>query len=368
MFGSFSLSVSAATDTTDQVVTNYHIYSTSRGYYLYGNNSAYINEIHDFIFFPFDGTPTSQTKYISAPATSNKFAIEHQHTFAKDDKTYILEKDKSYSIKIQNMSDKVNIVEPSGASNVITVPNTAYVVFYYDDGTTEAVAPIAAERGDLGYTIKFDFAPRNDVVTFMIIVNYLFTDNDTYDSTQSYKLYSALGEVTQDDSSYIFSYEIKDPNTGLLEGVLQWIKGMFEKLGNILTAITELPGKIWEFIENGLKSLFVPSEEDMVAYKDKWEQLLSDRLGVVWQVIEVTFGAWDSINASDTQNSITFPSTSIPLANDIQFSFGGYEVQVVPSGFESIAEICKMVCGALGTLLFINGMRKRYDEVMGVEK
>lgn len=50
----------------------------------------------------------------------------------------------------------------------------------------------------------------------------------------------------------------------------------------------------------------------------------------------------------------------------ILFTFGGYDVQIVPTGFDFIVNILKTVIGIVCTILCVNALRKKYDEVMGV--
>lgn len=106
----------------------------------------------------------------------------------------------------------------------------------------------------------------------------------------------------------------------------------------------------------------------MVGYKTKWETLLAEKLGAVYQVTEIIFGAWDDVQNADETNTITFPTVSIPLPDNNNFSFGGYDVKIVPDGFEAFVEVVKGAIGIACTFLFINGVRKRYDEVMGVRE
>lgn len=184
-----------------------------------------------------------------------------------------------------------------------------------------------------------------------------------------------LGEAGGDDTGTV-GVDIIDQTTGLLATLLDWVKSIrqgvteiFDTLssgfGAVVNGITSLPRLIWEKIETGLKNLFVPDEEYISDYMVDMDALLDEKFGAVYQVIDVTLESWDRISANDEQNTIDFPETTIALPDDNEFTFGGYEVPIVPEGFEWLATALKGFVGVVCTAMFVNGLRKRYDEVMG---
>lgn len=112
-------------------------------------------------------------------------------------------------------------------------------------------------------------------------------------------------------------------NTGLLQGIIEWLSNILNSIKAIGTAIAELPGKIVSALIDGLKSLFVPDEEDFLELKTKYEGLLSERLGFVWQVGEwiVSFGEGIlSAFQSGSEYVFQFPGIVIDLP-DGNFTF-----------------------------------------------
>lgn len=168
-----------------------------------------------------------------------------------------------------------------------------------------------------------------------------------------------------------FTVDIQSKEAGLLSGILGWVKKTSEDVAigfaNMVKGITELPQKLWDLISEGLKNLFVPDSDYIAGYKDKWVELLSSRFGAIYQVGTIITDFVGRIQNSDKTNTINLPSVDLNSVG-IPFAFGGYDIQVVPSGFETIVEICKKIISIVCTFLFINGLRKRYDEVMGVEQ
>lgn len=227
-------------------------------------------------------------------------------------------------------------------------------------------------------TFNFDIVAPEDIVklSFMgrtyLKKNYGVTGAGEFDIEYlvDETTYPELHVTAESEESAILRDSNKEhkKQTGLLRDILSSIGDLggniSDGFSNMIKGITELPQKLWDLIGEGLKSLFVPSEDDMTAYKDKWDELLSSRFGALYQVGDIMVNSIANIRESDVTNTITFPEATINLAGT-EFSFGGYDVKVVPDGFETIVEICKKIISIACTFLFFNGLRKRYDEVMG---
>ena len=83
--------------------------------------------------------------------------------------------------------------------------------------------------------------------------------------------------------------------------------------------ITSLPGKIASAILDGIKSLFVPSEEDLTEIKDKYESMLSEKLGFVWQAFDLltTFvGDLQTSLESGEAYEFNFPGVKLPMQGE----------------------------------------------------
>lgn len=95
-----------------------------------------------------------------------------------------------------------------------------------------------------------------------------------------------------------------------------WIFRERRGFHNIAIAIVELPGKIVNAIIDGLKSLFVPSEEDLAAIQEQYKTLLSERLGFVWQAGELVIDFGSSVLSAlegATDYSFHFPGVHLSL-------------------------------------------------------
>lgn len=131
-------------------------------------------------------------------------------------------------------------------------------------------------------------------------------------------------------------------------------------LENIVNGILNLP----QLILDGIKGLFVPDAEAMAAYKEQWEALLSQRFGAIYESVQLIDDFVSSIELKSTQGYISFPEVSVDLVGTT-FTFGGWNVQVVPSGFEAVVEILKKIISIVATLAFLNSMRNKFENILG---
>lgn len=354
------LSVSLVSANADEVDHSaYHIYTTVS---IYGGSTLTTGMI-----YPKDSTRQNIAMSKAITGTSNlKIGVEHY--LANSDKTALYDKGAIVQGKLENIYFKGSVNYPNVATYTLQLKTASAYVLYADNTTKSVPCDISKDRNGY-YVVDFNFEAEKDVS--QIVFNMVTDTASSLIDGKSITVNIEVGEPTtaaEANDNIVFNNLYSDVQSA----EVGWLARIWQKLSNgfdsLIDGIVNLPAKIWGFIEDGLKSLFVPDEAFIASYKDKWEQLLSDKLGAVWQVVEVTFGSWEEINVSDEQNTIAIPKVSIPLPEDNEFSFGPYDVKIVPDGFEFLATAVKAITGILSTFLFINGVRKRYDEVMGVEQ
>lgn len=85
---------------------------------------------------------------------------------------------------------------------------------------------------------------------------------------------------------------VDEETKGLLGTIIGWLTQIKDGITGVAGAIAALPGQFMSVLIDGLKSLFIPSQDDFTQLKAQYEALLSERLGFVWQVGEwvVDFG------------------------------------------------------------------------------
>ena len=131
-------------------------------------------------------------------------------------------------------------------------------------------------------------------------------------------------------------------------------------LGAILYWIKQIPSNIGKSIQ----SLFVPDADTILEIKDKFILLLKNRFGFAYESIEVTDNIISAFTYTESKTIIEVPKVTVNLAGS-DFTFGGWQVRVIPEGFEEIANTCKLIINVVLTGVFVNGARKRMFEVIG---
>lgn len=271
----------------------------------------------------------------------------------------ILSADKKVKFKLSNCYYNIGIT--LGDTSKYIEPIGIDCLLYYSDGTKEYINPSEWGYDTHTVNITLDFTPSKDVTK----IEFILIGNNTLIGTSSkYTYFDNVGEY-QTDNSYVITLETQSEESGLLGGIIEWVKNIFNKIGEMAETLKNLPVTIWNLISEGIKSLFVPSDEYLEEYTAQMSHLLMSKFGAVYEVVDILSNSWDRIQSNDESNTIDFPEVTIPLPGDNEFTFGGQQVQIVPDGFDWLATSLKTLVGIICTLLCINGLKIRYDEIMG---
>lgn len=230
----------------------------------------------------------------------------------------------------------------------------------------------------------------NETTSSRVFLCYDYNDYvDVLDfvESRSYSTTSMVKTTTISDVTYQWNFSIKSINISTMDeeeiqgGILGWIKNIFNSISNLPKNIAssisgffdELGNKVTALgtaILDGIKGLFIPSEESLIAIKDDFEQLLADRFGAVYESTAVidnfanAFFNQAQVSAmSEGGGTISFPLVSVPLAGT-QFTFGGWDVDIVPDGFSGLVDACKIIIDIICTFVFVNALRKRLEEIL----
>lgn len=166
------------------------------------------------------------------------------------------------------------------------VPIKDYVAISFD-------LPIDVDIGKVGFRFSYPY-------------NSSFLDSSTtlYEEEWNY------GFFVYDESIWVSEEAVGAPE---YEGILGTIVGWLTEIKN---AITGLTGKLVDGLLDGLSGLFVPSEEDITQLKDKYDTLLRDRLGFIYQGFDATVTNVETIVTgmeSTEEYSFTVPEISFTL-------------------------------------------------------
>lgn len=325
------------------------------------DNAEYTNEYFlgsDIVIYPDNGTVEKVSTEFSFPQ-GYSYTLSEVWRISNKDGNLLFTGGRNVKFRLENGYYNIGYtLENNNTGAVISStyiqPKYNKVLVGYYDGTYEYFDWSSNNKVGRPTTLYLDFTPEKDVIS----IEFRFAGVvDCTDTTKYWKFWAHTGEQTSDDSFRII-VDTESVEAGLLSGIIGWIK-------NIYDTIVNLPSKIWEFISEGLKGLFVPSEEYLTKFKSDMDSMLSEKLGAIYQVVNILFEGWDRIQANDSSNTIDFPEVTIPLPNDTEFTFGGQSVQIVPEGFDFLATAIKTVTGICCTVLFVNGLKKRYDDIMG---
>lgn len=309
----------------------------------------------------------------SAITVSTTTNLHPYITIECSDGSLIAKKDKEVTFSINNIGMMIVLLYDD-MEHIYNMKkfDSANLVLYYTDGTIKTISAtdfITFDSSTNMYTFSGKFTPTKDVNKVKLMFEY-----NIYNRMGSGVVGTILENNIIDVVNVGATFSVQSEEAGLLTGLLNWVKDIFTVItdifafvSDIFDAIIELPQKIWEFIEEGLKNLFIPDAEYISDYKDSWDSLLSDRFGAVYQATGVIVDFWESISYSDTTNTIYMPKADLSSVG-IPFSFGGYDVKVIPDGFGTIVEVVKKIISISCVFMFVNALRKRYDEVMGVEQ
>ena len=181
-----------------------------------------------------------------------------------------------------------------------------------------------------------------------------------YQSIKDAEISKASWDISNIEISFV-------SDTGLISGILDAIMDL---PNSIKTALTSLFDKVVNAVKqlatdilNGIKDLFVPSSEDLTEYAEKWDTLMNDRFGALYECADIVHSLFDSLSGVSTTMSIAMPKVTVNLAG-VPWTFGGFAVGTIPSGFSVLVQTLKTGFDIISTLAFINAMKKRLDGVI----
>lgn len=354
-------------------------YEIRQDVYIYWRSASETIAYENFLnFTPNNGTKeVFEERYNEKGANLNNRNYKHRtvwNIFAPSE-GYPFKINKENRVTLENFYYRYLMIGPWGDTRYVSDYDDLYCLVTYVDNSTERIEVNSTLDSDMSLDMNFTFRPSQNVQRFDIYVESIIKEHLTDDEKSTpyeVTITSYYGE-TKGDNKYNFNIEIQSEEATLLSGILGWIQNIwnkmtdtFDKLTEIGSYIAELPSKLWNLISEGLQYLFIPTEEAITEFKSKMDTLLENKLGAVYQVSNTVIEAWDRIQESEETDTIEFPSTTIKLPGGNEFTFGGYDVKIVPDGFTIVVTALKSIVGIVCTIAFVNGLRKRYDEVMGV--
>lgn len=334
----------------------------------------------EFTFVPHDGT--AQTDEVQKQVIFSNMMSDIERTsyyyVGHENATPIAKAGMNTSFRLNNCYERMLFLKPSNNTakyfsfgDSAFYSNNVSAVIYYSDGSTENLGASYVKQTSGEFDLVTDnFKPIKDVWKVCFItssgfpagpVSAYFDYNGTYYYTNVTVYY---GEWVNDNGFTLVTTQESEESS--------WLGKIWNQLktgfSDLVTSIKELPSKIWDFIESGLIGLFVPDDGFFKNWFDRMWDLYLEKTGVMGQCVEAIHRVVDAIAVFEPSDTIELPVVTIPLPEDNEFTFGGYDVKIVPDGFDFLIATVKTVLSIVCTVAFFGGMRQRYDEFVGVEK
>lgn len=138
-----------------------------------------------------------------------------------------------------------------------------------------------------------------------------FSGSGGYDSRFTGSGSLTLRLIFDDQLSWVVREE--DPvYNGLLKSILEWLKSIKSGISGVASAIANLPG----LIVDGIKGLFVPSQDALQSLKSNYETLFKGKFGFIYQLyswVLTFFGDLKTALTTGAAYAFTFPGISFPM-------------------------------------------------------
>ena len=142
---------------------------------------------------------------------------------------------------------------------------------------------------------------------------------------------------------------------------------------NKLDEQNETSKGIWETLKSipnlildGIKGLFVPSEDELQSLIDEFKSTMETKLGAIYQVTDMLVDVFKSIFSPTERNScITFPEIKDPMFDKLLIEQTDYCFDTLRTDFDFLFTISDMIISIVCTLSFGNMLYKKFEAFIG---
>lgn len=178
-----------------------------------------------------------------------------------------------------------------------------------------------------------------EFIAFVFDMEYYYTDSSNFVSpgsnyTNYYFPYmfkaNFSGSITFDQNSVI---------SGLISSIIQWLK-------QILNAILSLPQKIADLVIDGLKTLFIPSSENIMSTFDGLKTMAESKLGFLYTMFSMVYDLLNSIvsGVTNPMQTLTIPAFSLPWIDGTSLViWNEMTFDIMPQGLEILKNLVKLL-------------------------
>lgn len=247
-------------------------------------------------------------------------------------------------------------------SSQILDDSASFVISVSDLASTESIYSIKAVLSSAGTEVKSTvtdtFAGTSNEMHLTVAnlepetaydISFILQKNGTDTTITASTSFTTLagsgaGEgETPDYTGQLNEIQISVDNVGTK------LDGVQETLTETKEEITSLPEKIATSITEGVKGLFIPSLDDFTDVQYKYQEMLSEKLGFIWQAFDLLMTFFSDLQTnleSGEAYEFTFPGVKVPI-NGEEFVF----IAETPVSLEN--ELMDVLRPVLGTIVSI---------------
>ena len=280
-------------------------------------------------------------------------------------------------------TDPVDPNAPTGTleilSSQILDDSASFVISVSDLASTESIYSIKAVLSSAGTEVKSTvtdtFAGTSSEMHLTVAnlepetaydISFILQKNGTDTTITASTSFTTLagsgaGEgETPDYTGQLNEIQISVDNVGTK------LDGVQETLTETKEEITSLPEKIATSITEGVKGLFIPSQEDLTAIKDEYEDMLSEKLGFIWQAYDLLTGFISDLQTnleSGEAYEFTFPGIKLPMQGE-EFVL----VAETPVSLENeLMDVLRPVLGTIVSIICVTAfVNMAHDYVLAI--
>lgn len=146
-------------------------------------------------------------------------------------------------------------------------------------------------------------------------------------------------------------------------------KGILETIKGIFSAIAELPKKLVELLIEGLKSLFIPSDDFFSNKFDELTQNVEKKMGVLAYPLTITIETFQFLLTVEDTGSyiITWPDVVVPNFDFVIIPSGSFDLSIIlENGWINMAHNLYMIFVSTYLLLsFFKFCNNKYSDMFG---
>ena len=122
--------------------------------------------------------------------------------------------------------------------------------------------------------------------------------------------------------------------------ILTAVGNVFTSVGDLISDfadfVVSLPGMLFDAIVDGLEWLFLPDMDELERYINQRIEDLSDATPLLASLLTIFQTIISGFNSGSVADSFTVPSFSIPLPDNVTWTFDSFTVPLFPSGLNDL--------------------------------